>query len=238
MKILHTADWHIGSLKGPEKDGKNLRLEDTINCLEEMVRVAQEEKPELVLVSGDVFHQAEIWQSRSHKELHIARSIIKKLAEAAGCVVVMRGTPNHDAEEIFMSLQETFERFPNIRVITEPQVVQTEYADIVAIPGFDKGRFRAKVVGLSKEEENAVFSGELGKMVTGMKALCREDRMSILMAHYTVPGCNMESGQVQMFTNADPVITQEILGGTETAQKTVEKEQLTYFFNFEQEEAL
>ena len=42
MKILHTADWHIGSFKGPEKDGVNLRGEDTMNCLRELVRVAQE----------------------------------------------------------------------------------------------------------------------------------------------------------------------------------------------------
>ena len=40
MKIMHTADWHIGSFKGPEKNGANLRLQDTIKCLEEMVWVA------------------------------------------------------------------------------------------------------------------------------------------------------------------------------------------------------
>ena len=61
--------------------------------------MAEKECPELVLVAGDIFHQAEIWQGRSHKELHIARSIIKKLSEAADEVIVMRGTPNHDAAE-------------------------------------------------------------------------------------------------------------------------------------------
>ena len=28
MKILHSADWHIGNLKGPEKNGRNMRFED------------------------------------------------------------------------------------------------------------------------------------------------------------------------------------------------------------------
>ena len=37
MKILHTADWHIGSFKGPEQDGVNLRSMDTLKCLEEVV---------------------------------------------------------------------------------------------------------------------------------------------------------------------------------------------------------
>lgn len=34
MKILHTADWHIGQFKGPIEDGVNLRSLDTIKCLE------------------------------------------------------------------------------------------------------------------------------------------------------------------------------------------------------------
>lgn len=34
MKILHTADWHIGQFKGPVVDGVNLRLQDTVKCLE------------------------------------------------------------------------------------------------------------------------------------------------------------------------------------------------------------
>lgn len=215
MKIMHTADWHIGSFKGPEKNGANLRLQDTIKCLEEMVRVAEKECPELVLVAGDIFHQAEIWQGRSHKELHIARSIIKKLSEAADEVIVMRGTPNHDAAEIFMSLEDTFERFPNVRIVTQPQVIQTVYADIAVVPGFDRGQFRAKCPGLSKEEENAVFSEELRNIIVGMRTLCRQDMLSILMAHYTVPGCNMESGQTMMLTQFEPVIPQETLTAAE-----------------------
>lgn len=29
MKILHTADWHLGTFRSPVKDGVNLRTEDT-----------------------------------------------------------------------------------------------------------------------------------------------------------------------------------------------------------------
>ena len=35
MKILHTADWHIGQFKGPVVDGVNLRSQDLLqitNC--------------------------------------------------------------------------------------------------------------------------------------------------------------------------------------------------------------
>lgn len=55
MKILHTADWHIGQFKGPVVDGVNLRSQDTVKCLEYMVQVAIEEKPDIVCVSGDEY---------------------------------------------------------------------------------------------------------------------------------------------------------------------------------------
>lgn len=30
MKVLHTADWHIGQFKGPVVDGVNLRSQDRV----------------------------------------------------------------------------------------------------------------------------------------------------------------------------------------------------------------
>ena len=55
MKILHTADWHIGQFKGPVVDGVNLRSQDTVKCLEYMVDVAIKERPDIVCISGTIF---------------------------------------------------------------------------------------------------------------------------------------------------------------------------------------
>lgn len=44
MKILHTADWHIGSFNGPEKEGVNLRSEDTLRMKKNLRRVAEKYK--------------------------------------------------------------------------------------------------------------------------------------------------------------------------------------------------
>lgn len=60
MKILHTADWHIGQFKGPVVDGVNLRSQDTVKCLEYMVEIAREERPDIVCISGDIFHQEQM----------------------------------------------------------------------------------------------------------------------------------------------------------------------------------
>lgn len=211
MKILHTADWHIGTFKGPEKDGINLRSLDTKKCLETMVEKAREEKPELVLVSGDIFHLGRTWSDRCCKEVILAMRIINELATAADHVIVMRGTPNHDGEGPFEVLSEHFAEKPNVYIVMEPMVIQTEQADIAVLPGFDVGVFRSKFPGMGKEEENEAISQELGNIVIGMKSQCRPGKTSILMAHYTVPGCNTESGQSQILTQFEPIVPVESL---------------------------
>lgn len=211
MKVLHTADWHIGTFKGPEKDGVNLRSLDTKKCLEAMVEKAREEKPELVLVSGDIFHLGRTWSDRCCKEVILAMRIINELATVTDHVIVMRGTPNHDGEGPFEVLSEHFAEKPNVYIVMEPMVIQTEQADIAVLPGFDVGVFRSKFPGMGKEEENEAISQELGNIVMGMKSQCRPGKASILMAHYTVPGCNTESGQSQILTQFEPIVPVESL---------------------------
>ena len=211
MKILHTADWHFGTFRSPVKDGVNLRTEDTKRCMDELIRVAKEERPDFSLVSGDVFHVGRLWSDRCCEEIIMAIHYIKELAAVSKEVVVMRGTPNHDGAGQFNVLSEMFEGTPNVHVVTTPQVLTFEDADIAVLPGFDRGVYRAKFPGLSSEEENEVFTQELSNIVTGMRARCRPGKKKILMAHYTVPGCNTESGQTMMLTQFEPIIPQEAL---------------------------
>lgn len=211
MKVLHTADWHIGSFRGPEKDGENLRYQDTLRCLEEMVEVAKEEKPDLVLVSGDIFDNQAIGQTRGHKEVHAAFKIIRSLSECSGEVIVMRGTPNHDNAGAFSSLADDFDLVGNIHIVTIPWIIHTEKAEVAILPGFDRGTFRAKHPELSKEAENEAISEELRNIVGGLKAQCEPGKKSILMSHYTIPGCNAESGQIMMLTQFEPVLPPDIL---------------------------
>lgn len=217
MKILQTADWHIGKFKGPTEDGINLRSLDTINCLKYMVSIAKDERPDLVCISGDIFHQEQVGPERYSDEMLAAVDIIEGLSECSKFVVVMRGTPNHDGKNQFRVLTKMLEKNKKVAVITTPQVISTSIADIACIPGFDKQEFRARFPGLSSEEENTTWTRYISDMVMGLRAQCSPEREkpSILMAHYTVPGCNMESGQTSFFSNFEPVIPREAL---QTAQ--------------------
>lgn len=217
MKVLHTADWHIGQFKGPVEDGVNLRSLDTVKCLEYMVEKAREEHPDLVCISGDVFHQEQIGPVRYSDEMVTATRIIDELSKVSKFVVVVRGTPNHDGFGQFRVLTKMLEHNKKVAVVTTPQVISTPIADIVCIPGFDKQEFRAKFPGLSAEEENLTWTKYISEMVMGLRAQCSQTNIvadmvpAILMAHYTVPGCNMESGQTSFFSNFEPVIPRESL---------------------------
>lgn len=215
MKIFHSGDWHIGNFKGPEREGVNLRSLDTKRCLEFMAERAEQEHPELVLVPGDIFHTGKTWSDRCCDEVVTAIEIITRLAAASGHVVIMKGTQNHDGEGQFKVLEAHFSSFHNVHIVINPEVVQTEYGDIAVLPGFDRGVYRAKFPGLGKEEENEVLSQELGKIVMGLRTHCRGDRPAVLMAHYTVPGCNTESGQSQLLTQFEPIIPPEALSAAD-----------------------
>lgn len=210
-KVLATADWHLGTFRSPVKDGVNLRTEDTKRCLDELIMVAREEQPDYSLISGDIFHVGHLWSDRCCEEIVTAVYYIRELAAVSRQVIVMRGTPNHDGKGQFHVLQEMFADYQNVHIVTEPQVLSFDNADIAVLPGFDRGVFRAKFPGISSEEENEVFTKELGNIVLGLKAQCSPNKKSILMAHYTVPGCNTESGQAMMLTKFEPILPAECL---------------------------
>lgn len=50
MRILHTADWHLGrALEGRS------RLAEQADFIDELVRIVEEEKVDAILMAGDAF---------------------------------------------------------------------------------------------------------------------------------------------------------------------------------------
>ena len=221
LRVLHTADWHIGNFPGPEVGGENARLKDIEMCLAAMVEQAKMEKPNIAVISGDVFHQARVWSDRGLREARIAIHYISALADVGCHVCVLRGTPNHDNEEQFHMLSTYFDGSLDVTIMDELGVYTVHphiggvAVDVAAIPGFDRGVYRAKHPGLSKEEEAQVFTEEISKLVIGLKAQCTEGHVHILSTHFTVVGASTESGQTQLFAQYEPVIEPATLGAAD-----------------------
>lgn len=210
IRVLHTGDLHIGNFPGPEQNGENARYKDICKCLDALVAGAKESCPDVAVIAGDIFHQARVWSDRGLKENQTAVKFLREL-ERICPVVVMRGTPNHDSEEQFKTLESTFYGDDSVHIITEPDVGTYHSYDgkkvqIACVPGFDRGYFRAKHPGLSKEEENEIFTKAIEEIIIGLKAQCEEAAPTVLVSHYTITGCNMESGQTAFFSQFEPVV--------------------------------
>lgn len=210
IRVLHTGDLHIGNFPGPEENGENVRFKDICKCLDTLVAGAQMQKPDIAVIAGDIFQSAKTWSDRGLKEQRTAVNFLRKLSEVCP-VVVMRGTPNHDSAEQFATLENTFKWDDSLSFVTEPEVGAYHSYDgkkiqIACLPGFDRGYFRANHPGLSKEEENEVFTRSIEDMMIGLKAQCDTDSPTVLVSHYTITGCNMESGQTAFFSQFEPVV--------------------------------
>src|SRR6185312_7489684 len=91
MRILHTADWHVG-----RRLGRHDRTPEMRAALDEVAAIAEREQVDLVIVSGDVFDRA----APPVEALSLGLGALLRLAE--GRPVVVAG--NHDAPELFEAL--------------------------------------------------------------------------------------------------------------------------------------
>lgn len=210
IKILHTGDWHIGQFNGPVIGSENARFLDICECLDKLVEEAVKNQPDFIVIAGDVFHQARVWSDRGLKESQTAIGYIRKL-EMVAPVIIVRGTPNHDSSEQFKMLETAFKGDKSVIICTKPKTFQVfshggKKIDIAALPGFDRGYFRAKNPGLDKAAENEIFTQNIDTLIKGLKALCDDDVPSVFVTHYTVEGANMESGQTAFFSQFEPCV--------------------------------
>jgi len=92
MRILHTADWHVG-----RRLGRHDRAAETAAALEEVDRIATEHEVDLVLVAGDVFDRP----IPPVDALALGLGGLLRLAEGRPVVAV---AGNHDSPELFDAL--------------------------------------------------------------------------------------------------------------------------------------
>jgi exonuclease SbcD len=92
MRILHTADWHIG-----KRLGRHDRMPEFREVLSEVERIAEEQRVDLVIVAGDVWDRA----MPPVDALALGLEALQRLAAHAPLVAV---AGNHDSPELFEAL--------------------------------------------------------------------------------------------------------------------------------------
>lgn len=88
MKILHTADLHLG-----KRVNEFPMLEDQAYILDQIVRIVKQERPDVVLVAGDVYNIS----TPAGEAVSLLDNFITSLHALCGHIVILSG--NHDSAE-------------------------------------------------------------------------------------------------------------------------------------------
>lgn len=118
MKILHTADWHLGA----KTEGKT-RIEEQRKVMSEIVSIAEENKIDVVIIAGDIFDQA-VPTSEAENLFYETLESLSKNDDRV--VIAIAG--NHDDPKR-LTAGEHFARKHNVILAgnLSPKIIETEY---------------------------------------------------------------------------------------------------------------
>lgn len=108
MRILHTSDWHLGRITDKEP-----RFADHVAVLAEIVAIARNEAPDVIIHSGDLFDHPR----PSYKDMVKASEVLRELAQTAPVVVICG---NHDSPDLFRFIASWLGPDSRIRFVDRP----------------------------------------------------------------------------------------------------------------------
>ena len=122
MKLLHTADWHLGA-----KLGRHDRIEDHRAALQGLLDVADSERPDLIVHAGDLFDA----YRPPYPALRLGVTALQRLAEIAPTVVI---SGNHDSQALLEVLDDMAGLASPRRLwfVTAPRVL--EFSELAEVP--------------------------------------------------------------------------------------------------------
>ena len=116
IRILHTADWHLGR----RLEGRN-RHDEQIAALDDICRIANDENVDVVIVAGDVFDS---FVPPAESEALYYRTMVRLSDGARRAVVVIAG--NHDSPDRLIA-SESYARELGITTLGYPKDLPSLY---------------------------------------------------------------------------------------------------------------
>ena len=121
MRLLHTADWHIGrALMGHARD------EDIRAAVEEVIGIARAERPDVIVHAGDVFDGPR----PAYQDLRWGVDALRELASVAPTIVL---AGNHDAPALFDLLDRLLGPDPRLRFVA--RALPPDAGGVIELPG-------------------------------------------------------------------------------------------------------
>src|SRR4051812_8929539 len=202
MRILHTSDWHVGKvLKGRS------RHEEHIRVLAQVVEIAREERPDLVIVAGDLYDTA----APTADSTRVVTRALSALRRTGAQVVAIGG--NHDngaaldalrpwASEAGITLRGSVDRNPDELRITGT-TVDGERWQLVALP-FLSQRYAiraSEMYELTAAEATQTYADHIARLIDKLSEPFAEPGViNLLTAHLTIVGASAGGGEREAHT--------------------------------------
>lgn len=203
MKLLHTADWHVGkTVKGQS------RLAEHRLVLAEITEVANREQPDLILVVGDLYETA----APAPDAQAIVMQALLDFRDTGATVVVLAG--NHDNANQLEALRPVFAAL-GITVIGLPRRPQDggvlelagRSGDVrVAMLPFcsQRGVIRSAQLMAENAAANAnTYAERLRLLIDQLTESFSDDAVNIVAAHCMVEGAKTGGGEREAQTFMD-----------------------------------
>ncbi len=216
MKILHTADWHLGkSIEGRE------RQEEQIKVMDEICQIADEEQIDLVLIAGDIYQTVNppAWaENLFYETIHRLSDYGKR------GVIVISG--NHDQPErikaanpladkqgIYLVGMPTDQLQPSIftrdgQVIVKDAGIgwlqlnlpkKNESAMVSVLPYPSESRIKQLFTqSYDSKEIRKAYSEFIGKWYTAQESLFKKDTVNLAMSHLFVQGGSASDSEIEI----------------------------------------
>ena len=193
MKFFHLSDLHIG-LKLMNRD---LR-EDQEYILDEITELARRERPDAVVIAGDIYDKA----VPSAEAVEVFDHFLVGLTEAVPDAVIMMISGNHDSAPRVNCFRKVLSG-QNIYMVGQPPRTESEYIEKVTLNDaygemnfyllpFVKPSMVKQVVGVDENGNNLSYNETLHRLIGREKI--NSDERNVLVSHqfYLPSGKNAE----------------------------------------------
>jgi exonuclease SbcD len=196
LRILHTSDWHVGKvLKGQS------RIDEHIAVLRDIVDIARQEQPDLVIVAGDLFDTA----APTPDATRVVTRALSALRQTGSDVIAVGG--NHDNGASLDALRSWAEAAGvilrgTVRDRAADHLVSGATRDgeawrVVALP-FLSQRYAIRATemfDLTAAEANQTYADHVNRLMAALTAEFDGEAVNIITAHLTVVGATLGGGE-------------------------------------------
>ncbi|GIW35030.1 exonuclease SbcCD subunit D [Meiothermus sp.] len=195
MRILHTADWHLGKvLKGRE------RTPEIRQALQGLLGLVRSERIDLVLVAGDLFDRSVV----STEAEAAAFEFFMGLRELKVPALVIAG--NHDSRERLEALSPLLSLtgatvFGNMRFVEEGGVARSNGAKVALLPFLSERRLvkAHHLLNGDTAQWKGIYSEGMRQVIAHLAQGC-DAGINLFMAHLTVEGAKLGGGEFTFYT--------------------------------------